>query len=997
MADNPSKLESEDRPVSYIDWLQTLADTARFSETQLFKQYNDYVADWYTEKKAEKINQGQYIDNVYIELLKQIAIDYSTADEKRFLLNIDYTDKRELDIVIPYFVKKLKQVTQYFIRKRTDVKHAKIKHSFKGSEAGARNTIKDIIIDQLRSVEFTKDYPNTYIPPTSAIDRDMVVEVDSLYDEYPNYFDNSPDVDASEYNTSQDTRHTLFNSNVENVDPNLYLNFTEAIQKLFEEIPILLTSSAGDDITSSGGLNLTFNTVRTDIENLPEKNFVGTGKTKDDLALNYQKQLIEKFSGTKYCYLSTGNTQTETLSGTLFEPSHPIANILNRYYPTHASVPSTSHLKSIKEIGGFFTPDKLGIINYSSVVLTYTYDQSKLEPNTLYIFPDPDEYGPGRGNTQADQLSPVKHADDVTSIRANKASSQQGDIVNDKSLQKFYPYQSREETLQYQPGGVSKSTDNIDLWSGDVESIWGNEDVYPILPLKDIPVSDKIQDLLVTDEVAYEWKTDIFGNEYALYKKITPARKTTDQVNSNFNKARVSDWSNESNNPFSVSGLSADYTNAFTTPEYRYFNHQLSAFTTQYDSRADTLTVDKPIYDRQDNVYGRLFFRNGQSTIIDSVSSALSAVFVKYSNTTDIIDELHYKIKNFDLIQNVIVIETQNFLVLEKFNYDHSSGVFTTDLGQQIYLSLSGDNANIVKFADPWYNEPSNDIILSKTALHPYLSGSNYKIIYPEMYRFNIGTNHFEPVLTLDTLLPTVSSDAVDDMATTYQFLSSKGFTLSGSGEEINITEIDRPSVWHNSNDQTLSFTFFGTDNCNYQYLHNYYFDTADKSSYTVKQVGLIKPDINVFNYNLSDYASTSGDTVPGTVMYDEGIPGVGGSTNPVSGRTCHTYSIDPDRDSLLLGSNRETYQVGNEHTWTSVASTDIGPYTHNVSYLLYNLALSAGAGARDIAVCFDVAFYTNTAANTAYAMVIDDIGGLLQEDGNPVFKEDDTIIFGDA
>ena len=89
MADNPSNLESEDRPISYIDWLQSSTEIVYSNETDLFKQYNDYVANWYTEKKAEKLNQNQYVTNIYIELLKQIAIDYSTTDEKRFLLNKD--------------------------------------------------------------------------------------------------------------------------------------------------------------------------------------------------------------------------------------------------------------------------------------------------------------------------------------------------------------------------------------------------------------------------------------------------------------------------------------------------------------------------------------------------------------------------------------------------------------------------------------------------------------------------------------------------------------------------------------------------------------------------------------------------------------------------------------------------------------------------------------------------------------------------------------------
>ena len=90
--------------------------------------------------------------------------------------------------------------------------------------------------------------------------------------------------------------------------------------------------------------------------------------------------------------------------------------------------------------------------------------------------------------------------------------SQEGEIINDSKLQKFYPYQSREESLGMDPQGISRSTDDFDFWTGDEKDIWSNDEVYKITPIKQLPFESKINDLLITDSVVYEWKTDIFGN-----------------------------------------------------------------------------------------------------------------------------------------------------------------------------------------------------------------------------------------------------------------------------------------------------------------------------------------------------------------------------------------------------------------------------------------------------------------------------------------------------
>ena len=63
-------------------------------------------------------------------------------------------------------------------------------------------------------------------------------------------------------------------------------------------------------------------------------NYSNTG----ELKLNYEQLAFQKYIGTDYYYLSTGDTISETVSGKLFSASAPHKNLLNKYYPTIASV-----------------------------------------------------------------------------------------------------------------------------------------------------------------------------------------------------------------------------------------------------------------------------------------------------------------------------------------------------------------------------------------------------------------------------------------------------------------------------------------------------------------------------------------------------------------------------------------------------------------------------------------------------------------------------------
>lgn len=974
------------RPLSYIDWVQTV-DLAVTSESDLFGMYREYVNDFYTSRDNNRTSDAEAVRDMYRDLIKEITLNFSTVEERRFLSNIDYTNPKELDIIIPYFVRKLKDITQYIVKKRQEVKFSKIQTALKGSEGGIKNIIKNTIIRLLNNPDFTEKYPDSFIPDITLVANSVTVDIEPLYDDYQNYFDSDSSVERDVYADKDDqSLYNFYGSNVEDRDTNLWLDITKAVEEIYTEIPIVLQTGT-DDLETSSNLGLNINFTRNEVADLPYRYFVSTSKTTEDLAIQYKKSLLEKYAGTRMLYLSTNNTANVAVTGVLYEPSNKSANILNRYYSSHATAPSIHNLQSLRSKGGFFLPHKEGLLNYAGFNSYTVLDEGKLQPDTLYTFPDPLLYGTGRGNTKTDQDSIYETIDDISGIKGSRSDSEKyGDIVNDENLQKFYPYQSREESLGLHPTGLSKSTDNIDFWTGDLKNIWDNADVYPIKGLGSPPVNDKLEDLLINNQTVYQWQTDMFGNEYALYKDTIPTRRTTEQVDGNL--------INSTTRSTATTQFRSTSAQLFETRDTNYYNYTLSGFGTVFNDTATALTTAKTMTQQRDTA-GNFYFRNLYSNVIGPVSSALSAVFVKYKSNADMLNEINNNIINFDIIHDTIILQTSTFIFIEQYDFDLTTGIFRSKLPKKIFLSLSGTTPATEQFGNIWYNEDDNSVFLTRTALHPHMSASNHKIIYPNIYRFNMGSGQLEDLYTFNTI---ISTGETADRYTKYSMLTAEGFNLGYMGDrvsllsaqDINITSISKPSVSHNSLDNTLSINFVGYDQAAFMYLYNWYFDGTDITKYTVKQLDMFKPALNILNFHTHNLYATEteaalsgniiGDLQRGSVKeqniisFESLMPetlyyGINFSIvrqSSLSGRLINpSHYIDTTTQTIRMGAG---VSANDKVVAEDAPREAVAGYSHNTSYLLCNAGLS-GVNS-DIVVTFDVAFYTYTSQNSAYVQV---------------------------
>ena len=96
-------------PVSFLTWFNQKNYTTVDLDA-LFLQYKQYIIEWGRTKKVNAAKVNETIRDSYIQVLRELIIDYSTEEEKRFITNADLSDPSDLDIVLPFFINKIKQI-----------------------------------------------------------------------------------------------------------------------------------------------------------------------------------------------------------------------------------------------------------------------------------------------------------------------------------------------------------------------------------------------------------------------------------------------------------------------------------------------------------------------------------------------------------------------------------------------------------------------------------------------------------------------------------------------------------------------------------------------------------------------------------------------------------------------------------------------------------------------------------------------------------------------
>ena len=209
-------------PLSFQDWLKY--NNALFTNADDFLyRYQSYLNNWYDVKNLQKPAREIITKSLYTLLINEIVLSFTSSDERRFLKNIDFNNNRDLAVAVPFFAKKVKDICLYYSTLRDDVKTSVIKYNLKGSIYGTESLIYNQISKSLETEDLTELITSLNLS-LSDIRNNMVIDIEELFDEYPNYYDVSPNLPASAYNATN-SQEEYFSANQYDIDKTLFLNF----------------------------------------------------------------------------------------------------------------------------------------------------------------------------------------------------------------------------------------------------------------------------------------------------------------------------------------------------------------------------------------------------------------------------------------------------------------------------------------------------------------------------------------------------------------------------------------------------------------------------------------------------------------------------------------------------------------------------------------------------------------------------------------------------
>jgi hypothetical protein len=216
----------------------------------------------------------------------------------------------------------------------------------------------------------------------------------------------------------------------------------------------------------------------------------------------------------------------------IITPVAPYANLSNIHYPTLATVSFPSNAVSDKQVGEYLLPEKLGTSYYRGRGYTITLDNNALSAidalSAERIFFDLEKYGPrNRGLTKKDQITPTKisNIDNSWMMEPYSSASKGGVMVNVQENQKLTPYQTSYETYETNHYGLARQNDVFEFWTPAINGMWNDQSQYPLNFRKELPANEyfaRTERLLTDKGDLTNWRNDIYGNDYGLYKKFEP-------------------------------------------------------------------------------------------------------------------------------------------------------------------------------------------------------------------------------------------------------------------------------------------------------------------------------------------------------------------------------------------------------------------------------------------------------------------------------------------
>lgn len=411
-------------------------------------------------------------------------------------------------------------------------------------------------------------------------------------------------------------------------------------------------------------------TLKNDIDNQPVEVF-------------YKAQNTFNWTVCAIPTLQTYNTPTSNLTLAAIADT-PWNNLTNRFYPSIAAIPALDNLYSENDTGGYFTSNRLGASTYINNNFTTSLQTTSTNLNNLY---NNSNYNiGGRGLSKIDQTTPFKSIiDNNLWLKEPVVSGQSAGTIKKnvaKKYQKFIPYQSGIETTSNLQTGLILPQSRQTPWGGSNDSFWSDLANKPETYTGILNVSAWVQSqILKQNSKALDyWASDIFGNQYGLYKNLNNVPVWSRKLN--FGELWVRKNSQKVS-PASTA-LSGVFDTYITLPLY-------------------TQLTGNGIY-KIDTFFDTLYIETSGCILLESIN---------YNFETDNISSISDNARALSLAIPV-----------------------RTSLNRE-FSGTSLSNSTFAKPGDTWFFPEEKNVIIS-------VCGLSGRYLYPELYRYNIETKDLD-------------------------------------------------------------------------------------------------------------------------------------------------------------------------------------------------------------------------------------------------------------
>lgn len=519
VANRTYNLDSGDinMPYSFNIWVDKNVSILKNDQLE---EYKKYKYSWYSLKTIQVAQNAVEIKSQYVELLKQVLKDYE-IDLTQILKQIDYDDITDLGIIIPHITKSLKNEIIKIQKNRKELPKIIKSFNFIGSTNGIQLELTDHILKNFYIDKNEYNIEKTYnnYPSLSSVNNKLSVEVEELYDLTSNYYNSFYSKDIEDY-VDLDVQkkfkllEELSDETIKYAQEGRYYNFdweniysilnNTTLDYINENIAYLLNDSSGEDIITSTGKRIELDFSNNSIDELPIYLFEKYDRIKDNL-LNIVS-IFKKYIGSDIYY---HKKDTTNLNGKLIDADNPSDNILNLSNISIANIPNYSdnqkqfqiiytedgkilstesekeisifvdydyNLRSIKEIGGYFVPDKLGLSVIIDKNITWEIDWDNSEEGKFYAYPNPDIYSDVITSGLLQNIPPILFHHSYKWMLHSKISKRSGQVQNENTERHWEGYISVFENYQRNSLGLNSQDDITILGNSNTASPWLSSD-----------------------------------------------------------------------------------------------------------------------------------------------------------------------------------------------------------------------------------------------------------------------------------------------------------------------------------------------------------------------------------------------------------------------------------------------------------------------------------------------------------------------------------------